>query len=458
MYSLWKRKSLLLALLVLSSFLILAVQYNSISPNSGLSGSGSDGFTRPRPLVHYNRLEAVNSGTPRLHPLSAVATSSEVVKSKSDVPKINSQQLQASQHNAVVHDSKSSHLLQSHQTVLHSSSERMDQPMESDVHPINSDNNSQKQPHASVDQNLDTAVAAEGAAGAVAASRDTSAGVQGIAMTQHPYIPAQRLVHLDLKGAPPKISYLKQIFPLLKAAGATGILIEYEDMFPFSGNLKAAAAGNAYTMDDIQAILTLCKIHHFEVIPLVQTFGHMEHFLKLEEWRGLREVDEHPQAICPSRNSSWALVTEIIDQVMALHGGSSHWLHIGCDEVFHVGYCSLCRYKDREQLILNHVARVAQYVREKHGVTPIIWHDMLAQMSADRIRDAGLNRWGVEIMVWSYVKDLYRFLPWSMWSIFSDVFPTVWGASAFKGAFGETLIVPNSKWHLENNQAWLEVS
>ena len=37
----------------------------------------------------------------------------------------------------------------------------------------------------------------------------------------------QRVVHLDLKGAPPLMSYLKSILPLLKEAGATALLVEY---------------------------------------------------------------------------------------------------------------------------------------------------------------------------------------------------------------------------------------
>jgi hexosaminidase len=44
-----------------------------------------------------------------------------------------------------------------------------------------------------------------------------------------------------------------------------------------------------------------------------------------------------------------------------------------------------------------------------------------------------------------------------VWEKFAAVFPYVWTASAFKGAFGETMYIPNVKRHLENNLRWLEV-
>ena len=49
------------------------------------------------------------------------------------------------------------------------------------------------------------------------------------------YIPQQRIVHLDLKGAPPSITYLKKVLTMSKGLGATGVLVEWEDMFPWSG-------------------------------------------------------------------------------------------------------------------------------------------------------------------------------------------------------------------------------
>ena len=56
-------------------------------------------------------------------------------------------------------------------------------------------------------------------------------------------------IHItDLKGAPPKMSYLKELLPLLSSTGATDLLIEYEDMFPYWGTLQNTSATTAYPM------------------------------------------------------------------------------------------------------------------------------------------------------------------------------------------------------------------
>ena len=51
-----------------------------------------------------------------------------------------------------------------------------------------------------------------------------------------------------MKGAPPKLSYLKELLPLLSSSGATDLLIEYEDMFPYWGELQNISATTAYPM------------------------------------------------------------------------------------------------------------------------------------------------------------------------------------------------------------------
>ncbi|OTF75726.1 hexosaminidase D-like protein [Euroglyphus maynei] len=294
---------------------------------------------------------------------------------------------------------------------------------------------------------------------------------------QKSYIPKNRFVHLDLKGAPPKVKYFEKLFPLLRQAGANGVLLEYEDTFPYNGELlRHAVAGNAYSLSEIQVIKDLAKENSLEIIPLVQTLGHLEFFLKLEHYRHLREMDEFPQAICPSRNDTYQLLTAMIDQILIAHP-DSRWLHIGCDEVYQIGICDLCKHKERDELFLNHVKKIATYVKEKYNVTSIIWDDMLRQFSEDFVKSYDLDKICVEIMIWTYVDDIYRFIPTQNWMFYAESFPKIWGASAFKGkfcimsfqsfsnklssfvcvgAFGETLTLPNIKMHLDNNIAWLK--
>ena len=271
--------------------------------------------------------------------------------------------------------------------------------------------------------------------------------------TPAPYVPQHRLVHLDLKGAPPSINYLKKVLSMSLDLGATGVLLEYEDMFPWSGRLAVAAAGNHYTKSEVEDLLDHCRTIGLEVIPLVQTFGHLEFVLKHKEFAYLRDVAEMPESVCPCHNDTMAVVRDIVDQVMALHKGAA-MLHIGCDEVFHLGECSECLGGSRTSIFTEHVVRVAQYAATVHKVKPIIWDDMLRNMMIEEMQPLASL---VEPMVWVYAEDVYRFVPSYTWDRYAQVFPHMWTASAFKGAHGETLVVPDSKRHLTNNLNWINL-
>ena len=115
-------------------------------------------------------------------------------------------------------------------------------------------------------------------------------------------------VHLDLKGAAPKIDYFEKLFPFLKSLGANGLLLEYEDMFPFTGRLAVVRHGLAYSKEDVQRILALAEQNHLKVMPLLQTYGHLEYVLKLKEFMHLREDPRYPQVITPCLEESYKLL------------------------------------------------------------------------------------------------------------------------------------------------------
>lgn len=142
----------------------------------------------------------------------------------------------------------------------------------------------------------------------------------------------RRIVHLDLKGAPPKIQYLLRIIPLIRQWGATGVLVEYEDTFPFTDELSCFSREHGYSSEDIRALQDVTRTEGMDFIPLVQTFGHLEFVLKHKEYAYLREVKENPMSLCPSNEDSIALIKRLLEEIMSEHEGLKY-IHIGGDEV-----------------------------------------------------------------------------------------------------------------------------
>lgn len=122
-----------------------------------------------------------------------------------------------------------------------------------------------------------------------------------------------------------------------------------------------------------------------------------------------------------------------------------------------MGECQLCRLEIHENLFLRHVRNVANIIRDKRPeLRLIIWDDMLRHVTQQSIIDFNLGGL-VEPMIWVYAEDIYRFVQPQIWEKYAAVFKTAWTASAFKGAFGETLFIPDARRHLENNLRWLDV-
>ncbi|XP_032682535.1 hexosaminidase D-like isoform X1 [Odontomachus brunneus] len=277
-----------------------------------------------------------------------------------------------------------------------------------------------------------------------------------------PLFKGHKIVHLDLKGAPPKLAYYSYLFPLLKKLGATGVLMEYEDMFPFTDSIEDVHAGNAYSKKDIVQIQSLAKKNELIIIPLIQTFGHMEFVLKLDKYKDFREVPHYPQVLCPTYNRTLPLIYEMINQVVSTHP-MSKYLHIGADEVYQIGECSRCldvmakKQWGKRQLFLDHVSTVVRYIKEKYPeLTVLMWDDEFREISPQEIIDKGLHLM-VEPVVWKYTTDPGSTLTDQLWESYAAVWKQVWVATAFKGATFPDRYYTDISYHMENHQRWLEI-
>uniref|UniRef100_A0A8C9U896 beta-N-acetylhexosaminidase n=1 Tax=Serinus canaria TaxID=9135 RepID=A0A8C9U896_SERCA len=258
-------------------------------------------------------------------------------------------------------------------------------------------------------------------------------------------LPTMRLVHLDLKGAAPRVSYLEQVFPLLSQLGANGVLIEYEDMFPFKGELEILRSPYAYSEEDIERIQQLAEQHKLEVVPLVQTFGHVEFILKHEKYQHLREVERFPNSFNPHVPDTLALLKSILAQVIEKHRRST-WIHIGADEVGRgcAGTPALS-------------PGTGGAPRAYWGLRVLMWDDMLRKISVGALRESGIAK-HVSPVVWFYAPDfeaeqIGKFLT----KYVESGFEAVWFASAFKGTTGPAQAWTPLSYHLKNHLSWLKV-
>ncbi|XP_072932840.1 hexosaminidase D-like [Epargyreus clarus] len=265
------------------------------------------------------------------------------------------------------------------------------------------------------------------------------------------------VVHFDLKGSPPKLSYLTSLLPMLKRLGVTGFLMEYEDMFPYEGRLVNLSASNRYEKSELKEFIITLISTGFEIIPLVQTFGHMEHALKLAEFQHLREVPFYPDSLCPSQKESIYLVEDMIRQVIKFHNDVAplKHFHIGCDEVYHINKCDKCRNRILSdiELFVNHVEVVKNTVKKLSPTTTVlIWDDMLRSRNiTDWDKITSFNN--VEPVYWDYRKKVD--LSHVSLLKYHNTFKEIWIASAFKGADGRTATLPNMKHRVMNHLSWM---
>ncbi|XP_051987186.1 hexosaminidase D-like [Xyrauchen texanus] len=272
-----------------------------------------------------------------------------------------------------------------------------------------------------------------------------------------------QIVHLDLKGAPPKVKYLEQLFPLIASLGANGILLEYEDMFPYEGELEILKSSFAYSPEDIEEIKSLAKRHHLELIPLVQVFGHLEFVLKHQKYFSLREVAEYPNSLNSLAPGSLDLVKEMLTQVMRKHP-EAKWFHIGADEVRVLGESEDSKRwleannGDMGKLFLNHVTAVGRFMKEtRPKIKLILWDDMLRKLNSNSMQESGLQNIASP-MIWNYLPNMDVGEIGNLISKYEQAgFKGVWFASAFKGASGIDQRWTPIDHHLKNHLQWQEV-
>ena len=151
------------------------------------------------------------------------------------------------------------------------------------------------------------------------------------------------------------------------------------------------AEGTVLEKDEVRGLLDYAHELGFEIIPEVQSLGHVQYLTYAHPEIGERDENEtqvkdtraedlrpsqfYTHCYCPSNEKSYELIFDIMDEIIEV-SRPQRYLHIGHDEVYHLGVCPKCKAKPHHELFVGDVMRLYEFLKSR-GLGTMMWGDML---------------------------------------------------------------------------------
>jgi hypothetical protein len=196
-----------------------------------------------------------------------------------------------------------------------------------------------------------------------------------------------RCMNFEFRQSYPNFENILDYFEELAGYKVNTLLIEYEDKFPFRKYPFLRHEKYTLSEEQLEQLKIVAKSNFIDIIPLQQSFGHLEYVLKHEEFKWLRETPDDIGEVCTSKKAAFELVKELLDEVIDAHPDSKY-VHLGCDEVWSICKCETCKNIEdgsKVRTFIKFVNKLINHVATR-GKTPIIWHDMLAGCDEEDIK------------------------------------------------------------------------
>lgn len=219
---------------------------------------------------------------------------------------------------------------------------------------------------------------------------------------------------LNLDGA-------KNLLRRCALMGINAVMLYTEDTYEVPGEPFFGYLRGRYTHEELKALDDYAAALGIEMIPCIQTLGHLEQILQWPAYEDMRDV---PGVLLAEEERTYALLEKMI--AAASSPMRSKRIHIGMDEAHGVG---TGRYKERHgekapfDVLNAHLDRVLQICKAKN-LRPMIWSDMyfrLGSKTGDYYdKETVIPQWaidripkGVDLVYWDYYHaDVDFYLDW----------------------------------------------
>ena len=217
---------------------------------------------------------------------------------------------------------------------------------------------------------------------------------------------AVRGFHLDLRIQVMPMPALKTFAKKLSEQGINTLIMEWEGTYPFE---KHPLIPNryAYTKAEIVDFIKYCNSLGIDVIPLQQSFGHVEYILRNPKYKELREDQKDYSQVCPLQTAQDSLLfSDLYKELASTH--TSKYIHIGGDETYLLGHDERCRKRVAEvgksRLYIDYIRMLCNIVI-KLGKQPVMWADIALKYP----EAISLLPKGTILVDWNYGWDMDNF-------------------------------------------------
>ena len=195
------------------------------------------------------------------------------------------------------------------------------------------------------------------------------------------------------RGRVPTMSAFAELIDLLARLRYNQLQLYIEHTYAFENHGEVWQDASPLTAEELRALDKLCRERGIEFVPNLNSFGHVERWLKHEKYKPLAECpDGFYHAIFKMQRvaGTFAACEETADFMSGLYDEflpnfSSKKFNIGGDEPWELGQGrsrELCEKRGKRNVYLEHMARLKKRV-EKHGKKMMFWGDVLLGESGE---------------------------------------------------------------------------
>lgn len=177
------------------------------------------------------------------------------------------------------------------------------------------------------------------------------------------------------------MSGIKSIMRYMATMGLNFLMLYTEDTYEVENQPYFGYMRGRYTPEEIIEIDNYADMLGIELVPCIQTLGHLERLL---QWSVYGSIKDNDSVLLVDEGKTYSLIKDMLLSVSKCY--RSKRVHIGMDETWGLGHG---RYLEKhglvpmKQIFMKHLQRVVE-IAEEIGLEPIMWGDMFFTIAAEQ--------------------------------------------------------------------------